>query len=314
MFGGDLLKEKIGGVSLNYEYYSGKDLYSDGMIEDVLLDIVKNNSKDKYDHIIYEKSEWPILYHLSPVRENIIEWIPFKENAKVLEIGSGCGAITGKLAEKSGNVTCVELSKKRSLINAYRNKEKNNIEIMVGNFQDIEKNLDDDYDYILLIGVLEYAASYIKSNSPYREFLDIIKKHLSTNGKIIVAIENKYGLKYWAGCKEDHVSLFYEGIEDYIHTNSVRTFSKKELISLHESCGLNIQAFYYPYPDYKLPLQIFSDEYLPKCGDLTNNLLALDNDRIVSFDESRVYDSLIRDGMFQDFSNSFLIISGMEEL
>ena len=121
-----------------------------------------------------------ILYHLSPVRENIIEWIPFKENAKVLEIGSGCGAITGKLAEKSGNVTCVELSKKRSLINAYRNKEKNNIEIMVGNFQDIEKNLDDDYDYILLIGVLEYAASYIKSNSPYREFLDIIKKHLST--------------------------------------------------------------------------------------------------------------------------------------
>lgn len=30
---------------------------------------------------------------------------------KVLEIGSGCGAITGSLAQKAGSVTCVDLSK-----------------------------------------------------------------------------------------------------------------------------------------------------------------------------------------------------------
>ena len=33
------LPEKIGNVTLNYQYYPGEDLYSDGSIEDELLDI-----------------------------------------------------------------------------------------------------------------------------------------------------------------------------------------------------------------------------------------------------------------------------------
>ena len=65
---------------------------------------------------------------------------------KVLEIGSGCGAITDKLSEKAGKVTCVDLSAKRSMINAYRNQDRDNIEIYVGNFNDIEPSLDCDYD------------------------------------------------------------------------------------------------------------------------------------------------------------------------
>ncbi len=36
-------REKIGKVILNTEDYPGCDLYSDGEIEDVLLDIAKNN-------------------------------------------------------------------------------------------------------------------------------------------------------------------------------------------------------------------------------------------------------------------------------
>lgn len=62
---------------------------------------------------------------------------------------------------------------------------------------------------------------------PYENFLTIIGKHLNENGKIIIAIENKLGLKYWAGCQEDHVGKYFEGIEDYPITNGVKTFSKK---------------------------------------------------------------------------------------
>ena len=36
-------KEKIGKVTLDYEFYAGTDLYSDGTVEDELLDIVKNH-------------------------------------------------------------------------------------------------------------------------------------------------------------------------------------------------------------------------------------------------------------------------------
>ena len=36
------MQEKIGNVTLDYEYYPGEDLYSDGPVEEELLEIAKN--------------------------------------------------------------------------------------------------------------------------------------------------------------------------------------------------------------------------------------------------------------------------------
>ena len=153
--------ERIGRVLLDYSHYQGKDLYSDGEVEDELLDIVQNHSQSEYGRIIEERATWPILYHLSEQRGNIVEWIPMDPNAKVLEVGSGGGAITGTLSAKAREVDCVDLSKKRSLVNAYRNKNCENVTIHVGNFRDIEPALPRDYQYIFLIGVFEYGQAYI---------------------------------------------------------------------------------------------------------------------------------------------------------
>jgi len=307
------MKELVGKVTLDYQYYSGIDLYSDGEIEDEIFDIVKNHAENEYDNIIMQRSSWPIFYHLSNLRTNILNWIPFEKDASVLEIGSGCGAITGMLADNCKKVTCVELSKKRSMINAYRNIDKENIEILVGNFQDIEKGLIELYDYITLIGVFEYSANYIESGNPYVEFLKMINKHLKKNGKIIIAIENKLGMKYWAGCKEDHVGKYYEGIEGYLTTSNVRTFTKKEIEYISKKAGFLEMHFYYPYPDYKFATTIYSDEYLPIIGSLTNNIRNFDMDRFIHFDESKVFDTIIENNLFSIFSNSYLIFLKKDE-
>ena len=106
------MEEYIGKVKLNLDYYSGSDLYSDGTIEDEILEIVKNNSRDNYDKIIMEKGSWPVFYHLTDIRENIINWYPIESDAEVLEIGAGCGALSGILTDKAGKVTAIDLSKK----------------------------------------------------------------------------------------------------------------------------------------------------------------------------------------------------------
>lgn len=302
------MTEQIGNIDINYDYYSGTDLYSDGEIEDELLNIVQNHVESEFNNIIAECNKWPILYHLSHLRSNIIQWIPISKAETVLEVGSGCGAITGTLADKAKEINCIELSKKRSLINAYRNKERKNIKILVGNFEDIEKNMDSKYDYITLIGVFEYAESYISTENPYIDFLKTIKNHLNPNGKIIIAIENKFGLKYWAGCQEDHIGKYFESIEGYPSTSGVKTFSKKELENIFYESGLSKYKFYYPYPDYKLPTTIYSDSYLPKKGELNNNMRNFDRERLIMFDETRVYDNLIEEDLFPLYSNSFLII------
>lgn len=82
-------------------------------------------------------------------------------------------------------MTSVDLSKRRSLINANRNKEYDNLTIMVGNFNDIV--LEEKYDYITLIGVLEYAAYYTDAKQPFESFLKRISSYLKEDGKLLIA-------------------------------------------------------------------------------------------------------------------------------
>ncbi len=301
------IMDKIGNVTLDYTDYIGKDLYSDGSVEDELLEVVKEVHSSCFDKTISEKMSWPFIYHLSKDREHVLEWIPIDKEETVLEIGSGCGAITGALAKKSKSVTCVELSERRSLINANRNKEYDNITINVGNFENVEKRLG-KFDVITLIGVLEYAGFYIDSKYPYEDFLKMLKSHLNENGRIIIAIENKFGLKYWAGCREDHVAKFFEGIEGYTKTKGIKTFSKLELEKMFKQSGFDKFDFFYPYPDYKLPYNIYSDQHLPVVGELTKNNNNYDADRLNLFNETHAFDEIIKDGKFDFFSNSYIAI------
>ncbi len=302
--------EKIGKVQLKYEHYSGDDLYSDGRIEDEILEIVRSYSPMEYGTVIEEKASWPVLYHLSEQRENIVDWLPMDKNMKVLEVGSGCGAITGNLARRAGRVDCVDLSRRRSLINAYRHDDCDNVSINVGNFTDIEPDLDRDYDYILLIGVFEYGLSYIGGDTPYNDFLRILKGHLNKDGRIAIAIENRYGMKYWAGCAEDHLGTYFSSIECYKDGGGVRTFSRKGLTDICKSEGFDEFNFYYPYPDYKFMTTLFSDDRLPGKGELCNNDRNFDRDRLKLFDEKAAFDGMLDEEQFPFFSNSYMLVIG----
>lgn len=302
--------EEIGKVRLDLKHYPGEDYYCDGAVEDELLEITRNYAEVEYPRMIEERKSWPILYHLSALRENIVDWLPIDKDMKVLEIGSGCGAITGALARKAGEVTCVDLSRKRSMINAYRHMDCENVTIHVGNFQDIEPDLPNDYDYICLIGVFEYAQAYIASENPYDDFLRIIGKHRKDNGCIVIAIENKLGLKYWAGCKEDHLGTWFSSLEDYPEGGVVRTFTRNGLIKAAKRCGFSDISMYYPYPDYKFMTSLYSDAYLPKPGELSSNLRNFDRERLLLFDEKLVFDTLIKEEEFPLFSNSYLMFLG----
>ena len=168
--------------------FSWTGQYSDGDIENDLLQLIME--EPDVEKILAEDDRWPVLYHFSPVRQNILEWYPFKKDASVLEIGAGCGAISGVLCRNAKHVTSVDLSKRRSLINANRNKEYDNLTIMVGNFNDVV--LKEKYDYITLIGVLEYAGYYTDDEHPFEAFLKKISGYLKEAGietKLIEGIE-----------------------------------------------------------------------------------------------------------------------------
>ena len=294
------------GAKFNLDYYNGQDYYSDGDIEEELLTIVKTHKN--FDAVLANEKRWPILYHLSPIRQNIINWYPFKEGASCLEIGGGCGAITGALCDALEEVKVVELSKRRSSINYERHKAYDNLEIIVGNLNDIP--FDQTFDYITLNGVLEYAGAFTKSDAPYRDFLKQIKGYLKEDGRLIIAIENRYGLKYFAGAKEDHTGREFDGISGYPDTDAVRTFGKAELAELLSESGFSNQTFFYPHPDYKMPMEIYSDDFLPSADKPMERTPNYDMERFDLFEEEQAFRGVIENGQFPFFANSFLVICG----
>lgn len=288
-------------AAFHLDYYCGKDLYSDGKVEDVIFEIVTNG----LDYYNYQGRDdyFAIMYHLSPERENIWNWYPFQKSDSILEAGAGCGAVTGILCQKAGWVTSVELSKKRAGINYARHQAAENLEIMVGNLN--EMVFDRRFDYVVLTGVFEYAASYNDSPYPYEDFLKRIKKYLNKNGKILIAIENRLGIKYFSGAPEDHTGEYYDGINGYPNDRGVRTFSKGELEGLFQRCKIDNWKFYYPYPDYKFPSEIFTDENVnaQNYGRVYHNF---QKGRLEIFREQEMVTALKKDKIMGSFSNSFI--------
>ena len=294
----------------NLQWYKNEDLYSDGEVEDFIIKIIAENRPEDYSNAVYEQFNWPIYYHLSPLRKNILNWYKFKPDSSVLEIGCGMGAITNVLCDECKDVTAVELSRKRATATLLRCREKKNLEIIVGNLNDIE--FEKKFDYITLIGVLEYQGTYTETTNPYKDFLVKIKQLLKPDGKLLVAIENQYGLKYWCGRPEDHVEIPFEGINQYTAVErGVRTFSKKALdILLRESGFLNTY-FYYPFPDYKLPTVIYSQDVLPSKKDTINSenfrdYSSADKNTLIA-NEKKLYMDIVENGVFEFFANSFLV-------
>lgn len=70
-------------AAFHLDYYCGKDLYSDGKVEDVIFEIVTNG----LDYYNYQGRDdyFAIMYHLSPERENIWNWYPFQKSDSILK-------------------------------------------------------------------------------------------------------------------------------------------------------------------------------------------------------------------------------------
>ena len=79
---------KIGKVNIDLKHYAGKDLYSEGEIEDRLLKVSEEKDPKEFRKVVEEHDEWAYLYHFAKERQNIVSWLPISKNDKGREIGA----------------------------------------------------------------------------------------------------------------------------------------------------------------------------------------------------------------------------------
>jgi SAM-dependent methyltransferase len=295
--------------------------YSDGEnFEKSLLESLQNSkdlsvsSEELQKHI----RDWPSHYHLSPKRADLLR--PLSEQLKgkkILEIGSGCGAITRFLGELGCNVLALEGSHKRALITAERCRDLKNVTIVNDNFNNF--SVDEKFDFVTLIGVLEYSNVFIEGQCPPSIMLKLAKDLLKDEGQLIIAIENKLGLKYWAGAPEDHVGKSFFGIENKYSTKTPVTFGRKEITDLLTKEKFLIDSILFPFPDYKLPNYIVTEKGFTNSKFKVVDLLIdsyeyfQDKPYVSNFSTVGAADTLQKNSQLIDFANSFLIIASLRE-
>ena len=266
------------------------------------------------DFLASHITDWPSRYHLDRRRTNILRPINFDKSLRVLDVGAGTGVMSRYVAERGARVVALEGDSMRAELASLRC-EGLNVDVQCRSVEDFDDA--EGFDLILVIGVLEYANNHPDGSSG---FLEKLSQLLNPDGALVIAIENQMGLAYWMGANEDHLNEPWVGLEGYVSTDSVKTFSKPALSSLLANAGFKHQNWLYPFPDYKLPLTILSDlAYMENDRvDLIDQLVGSPVDRSRSgilpfFDTRALHRQVIDSDMGQDMSNSFLVICRLNE-
>ena len=266
------------------------------------------------DFLASHITDWPSRYHLDRRRTNILRPINFDKSMRVLDVGAGTGVMSRYAAERGAEVVALEGDSMRAELASLRC-EGLNVDVRCGSVNDFDDS--EGFDLILVIGVLEYATNHPAGSAG---FLKKLSQLLNPDGSIVIAIENQMGLAYWMGANEDHLNEPWVGLEGYVSTSSVKTFSKPVLSSLLTDAGFKHQNWLYPFPDYKLPLTILSDRaYMENDRvDLIDQLVGSPVDRSRSgvlpfFDTRALHRQVVDSDMGQDMSNSFLVICRLNE-
>lgn len=154
-----------------------------------------------------------------------------------------------------------------------------------------EKNVKDimfrPFDYVVL-GTFLSQCKKEEAADLLREAADYLKP----GGAMFAAVENETGVRYWMGASKQENS--------YLESEFRDLFEK-----LTKIWGGNF-TMYYPVPDYRYPVAVYSDHYLPETGDVTNISKRYDGPGFWFGSEEEAMAKACQNGMFTKFNNSFL--------
>ncbi len=215
----------------------------------------------------YEKYPWLYKIITDSNRSDFLFLLDIKKDDLALDLGSGWGQISIPLSRLCNVVTLEGNLEKIQLIKEIAKQEnRKNIQYVAANISDnVFEN--DQFDLIILNGVLEWVGAFSEGVSPFEIQQKAIQNAynlLKPNGTLYIGIENKYGLKYLLGEKDDHT-----GLNDFVYLNdnsldsyyrSINekplrsfTYSKENYEKMLKNSGFENVDFFASLPDYKLP-------------------------------------------------------------
>lgn len=219
---------------------------------------------------------------MEELKENLFSWYSFKKGAEILDLGNN--------------------------ISKYI---KNN-EIKI----DKEPAEGKKYDYVLIVGMLAKANEFIDSENPRLDLLNKAKEYLKEDGKILIAEDNKFGMKNWNGKRDLDGSLDYRELTRSYNSKENGLLAKHQIKDLLKQVGILNNKFYYMFPDFNIPNVIFTDKYTVTEEDITRNFETYELGELVNFNENLALTEIVKENPEQVkfFANSFFIEASNAEI
>lgn len=292
-------------MKVNLEYYKPSEKNKITIPERTIINkFFSSNKNISGECLLDEDSTFEEIKAISDIRNNIISFYPIKREETVLEINAGFGEITGEFCNKAKSVVAIESKKEKveCIEKRYRNLE--NLKVYAGNYEDIK--IDEKFDYVA------YINEGIETNKNIEKLLEKMKTNLKPDGKLLLIANNKFGIKYWAGQKENEQDLTYNTIT-----------GKKNITDVEEiqNClkKLNFKTkFYYPMPDYVFTNAIYTDDFLPNEEQINSRDWEVFNFKTndIKFSEKSVLKEIVKKekNLFKLFTNSVLIVASAEDI
>ena len=185
---------------------------------------------------------------------------------RVLDCGSGWGGLTFRLAEEFDEVYAFDFSLDGLQFIQIRSEQEGitNVNTTQGSVLSLPYP-DDFFDVVVLNGVLEWVGTFSDERPPdqLQEIaLREIMRVLRPQGTLFLAIENRYGLQYFLGYKEEHtalrfISLLPRPLAKLYHRIRrgkdfrALTHSRSALEGMLKRCGFAEMTWLFVHPSYR---------------------------------------------------------------
>lgn len=219
----------------------------------------------------------------------LINWLPMKSGAMVLVVG-GCAEFAQDFQRRG--------------LKAY---SINNVHELV--------DIQTQYDYILICDGDSFLVETDKRH------IDI-KRMLKPAGHLFLACTNRLSLRNFVGDADPYTTGTFDGIENYCNYSSLelqnfsaRSYARNEIEDYIKEWGFTGKQYrgYSIFPGLEMPQLIFAWDYLPR-EDLETRYTPLYNNATRIFlNESKIVNSLVKNGMFHAMANAYLLDCSVNE-
>lgn len=228
----------------------------------------------------FPENDGMIIGLLDPQRASWAPMLGLDEQSRVLDVGSGYGAITHSLSRFAGEVYSVEAIPERIEFTRERLRQEDikNVTLIQASaiaLPFVEKS----FDAVIVNGVLEWVGEWDLEGDPRSiqlRFLSMIQRLLKDDGRLLVGIENRFGYGLYRGTI-DHSGIPYTSlVPRRVATLMIRrsraphhrtklnvkkeyrtyTYSKRGYQKLLKDAGFSQMSCYWAKPGYNQPFHL----------------------------------------------------------